>query len=97
MAGSFFKELFDLSFSSFITVKIIKFLYVIAIITSLFFGFLILIGGLSAMKQSPKFGIFLLVFSPVFTFLSIIYSRVILEFILVMFKIEENTKNLKKE
>lgn len=92
----FFKTLFDLSFDSFITKKLIKFIYVLSIILAFLIGLIVLIAGLGAMTFSPFQGFLIILFSPIITFLSLLYSRLLLELIMVIFKIEENTANLLK-
>jgi hypothetical protein len=89
-----FSLLFDLSFKNFITVKIIKLLYVIAIIFSGLIGLIILINGIQTMRYMPGAGFFQIVLSPLITLLIIIWSRVFLEVTVVLFKIEENTRKI---
>ncbi|MCS7164177.1 MAG: DUF4282 domain-containing protein, partial [Thermodesulfovibrio sp.] len=79
----FFKQLFDLSFKSFITVKIIKLLYVLAIIGSGLVGLILLIGGISIMKYSPGAGFLQIILAPLIALLGIIWSRVFLELTVV--------------
>ncbi|ACI22184.1 MULTISPECIES: DUF4282 domain-containing protein [Thermodesulfovibrio] len=90
----FFAQLFDLSFKSFITVKIIKLLYILAIIGSGLIGLMLLIGGVSTMKYSPGAGFLQIVLAPLIALLGIIWSRVFLELTVVLFKIEENTAKI---
>lgn len=97
MEKGFFKELFDISMSSFITVRLIKFLYVIAIIFSCIVGLFILLGGFGMLNFSPASGFLMVLISPVVTFVGIVYSRVLLELIIVLFRIEEHTRSLVEE
>lgn len=90
----FFGQLFDLSFKSFITVKIIKLLYVLAIIGSGLIGLILLIGGVSTMKYSAGAGFLQIVLAPLIALLGIIWSRVFLELTVVLFNIEENTAKI---
>lgn len=88
----FFARLFDLSFSEFVTTKIIKVLYVIGIIVSV-------IGGASVM-----FGMFAtktfwgivggLIAGPVLFLLYVILARVWMEVLIVLFRIAENTAKI---
>jgi Domain of unknown function (DUF4282) len=84
----FFASLFDYSFSSFITGRIIKVLYVLTtIIVGLWTLFFILV----AFRESSAFGILtLVVFGPLFFVFTMIYVRVVLELIMVIFRIHED-------
>jgi hypothetical protein len=86
--NSFFGALFDFSFSSFVTTKIIKVLYVLAIIGVTIWSLILIFGGITQGGTAALFGIVggLLGF-----FLGIIYARVLLEFIVIVFRIAENT------
>lgn len=88
----FFQSLFDLSFSSFITTKIIKVLYVIAIILTAIaaLGYIIW-----AFTESVGFGlVMLIVVAPLVSLLYIIYARVFLEILIVIFRIMETNTEL---
>jgi Domain of unknown function (DUF4282) len=84
----FFASLFDYSFSSFITGRIIKVLYVLTtIIVALWTLFFILV----AFRESSAFGILtVVVFGPLFFVFTMIYVRVVLELIMVIFRIHED-------
>lgn len=86
--------LFDLSFDTFITKRVIKFLYALAIIGSILLGLLFLFSGFGMFKYNILGGFFMILFSPIITFLILLYSRVFLEITMVFFKIEENTAKL---
>ncbi|HPD19249.1 MAG TPA: DUF4282 domain-containing protein [Candidatus Goldiibacteriota bacterium] len=86
---NFFKSLFDFSFKNFITLKLVRILY----------GAGIIIGAIVAifsiiMAANRGIGGFILtlIAAPVSYFFGIIALRIFLEFIMVLFKIEENTK-----
>ena len=88
----FFGALFDFSFTDFVTSKIIKFLYGLSIF---FIGLATLIFVIFSFGASPVAGIFtLIIVGPLLFILGVIYSRVILEIIMVIFKIAENTANM---
>jgi Domain of unknown function (DUF4282) len=85
-AKGFFASLFDYSFSSFITPKIIKLLYILSTIVV---GLWTLFGILWAFKQSTGFGIVTLVLlGPIFFMITMIYTRVWLELLIVFFRIQ---------
>ncbi len=84
----FFGRLFDVSMKTFITPSIIKVLFVLGIVVislgTLFF--------VVAALQGDGAG-FLLLIAPIYWFIGVLYLRVILEVIVVLFRIEENTRN----
>ena len=88
----FFGSLFDLSFSSLITTRIIKVLYVLAIILIGFYALIFIAAGF---HNSAGAGILVLVvIAPIFTLASLIYTRVLLEVFIALFRIMENTGEL---
>jgi hypothetical protein len=85
----FFGALFDFSFTDFVTSKIIKFLYGLSIFL---IGLTTLILVVFSFAGGPIVGVFtLLIGGPLMFILGIIYTRVLLEIIMVIFKIAENT------
>src|SRR3954470_21000701 len=91
MDEGFFRSLFDISFTSFITTKIIKFIYVVLLVL-IGLGALITIVG--AFVQSIAAGaLVLLIVAPLFTFLYVVYTRVVLEVIIQIFRINEHLRD----
>ncbi len=88
----FIGSLFDLSFTEFVTTRIIKFLFVLAIIASAIGAVAMVIGAFSS--HSVPVGILGLVLSPVVFCLYVLLSRMWLELIIVAFRIAENTGRL---
>jgi hypothetical protein len=84
----FFGRLFDVSMKSFITPSIVKVLFIIGIIVISLVSLGILIAG----TQSDGGG-FLIVLAPLYWFVGVLYLRVVLEVIIVLFRIEENTRD----
>jgi hypothetical protein len=85
----FLHPLFDFSFTKFVTSKIVKFLYGLSILAAGLMAILFVIFGFNI---SIGFGVFaLLIGAPLIFLLTLIYSRAILEFIIVIFRISENT------
>ena len=85
---SFFSVLFDLSFTDFITTRVVKLLFILLIIASA-------IGALSLVIQGSQDGFAAglasaLGASVLFMF-SVILSRIYLEFVIAVFRIAENT------
>jgi len=92
----FFAELFDFSFSEFITTKIIKVLFVLAVIASAIGGLAVLGTGITYMSWSPLRGLLMIILSPVAFILYVIAARVYLELIMIIFRIAENTEEIAK-
>jgi len=87
MQKGFFASLFDISFSSLITTRIIKVLYVISLIVIGLFSLFFII---AAFTSSAGAGILtLVILAPLGALLYTVYTRVILEFIIVVFRIAE--------
>ncbi len=91
---SFLSSLFDVSFSQFIITSLIKVLFILGIIVSVIYAVALIAGGFS---NSVSTGILALIFSPIAFLLMVIVIRVWLELILIVFRIEENTRGLRKE
>ena len=89
--NGFCAGLFDLSFSSFITIRIIKVLFVLAIIGSALAG----LGVLISLFSRGGIGILIgIIAAPIVFFLYVLASRVWLELVVVAFRIAENTSEL---
>ena len=92
MEKGFFASLFDVSFSSLITTKVIKVLYVLSMVL---IGLMALVIVASAFTQSVGAGVFtLLILAPLAALLYLIYVRVILEVIICVFRIMETNVEL---
>jgi len=93
-AEGFFKALFDFSFSTFITSKIIKFLYILFVIFAALGAIGIIVSGFSS---SVGMGLLsLIVLAPLAFLLWVITSRVFLEIIIVVFRIGDDLSDLKQ-
>jgi len=93
--AGFFKALFDFSFTDFITSKIIKLLYGLTIFFAGIVALIIVIGGFST---HPGAGIIaLLIVAPIIFLVSVIYGRVLLEIIIVIFRIAEHLAEMAKQ
>lgn len=101
----FFRSLFDLSFRHFVTGRVVSFLYVVSLIFvspgALFSAgyFSVLLGVFLSTVYSQALGwvagiaLFLLL-APILLFVSVVYVRVLLEIVTVLFRIAENTATL---
>ena len=88
----FFGSLFDVSFNNFVTTQIISVLYILSII---FVGILVLFGiGGGIIKLFSDFwgGFFMIVFTPLMALIYLIFVRIGLELVIVIFKIADNSK-----
>lgn len=86
---SFFSTLFDFSFSEFVTIKIVKILFIIGIILALIGAITFIVAGFNL---STVAGIVFLLISPIIFLLYVLFIRVWLEIIIVIFRIADNTK-----
>lgn len=93
-AKGFFVSLFDYSFRSFITPRIIKVLYVLMTIIVALWTLLVI---LLAFKSSTGLGILaLLIGGPIFFVITMIYVRVGLELLIVFFRIHGDVEEINR-
>ena len=91
----FLGSLFDFSFSSFVTPKIIKVLYVLFTIWTALIGITVLIVGFKTGGIAG--GLFtLIIIEPIFLLLTLGIYRVVLEAFMVIFRIYEETKKIRE-
>jgi hypothetical protein len=91
MEHGFFRSLFDISFTSFITTKIIKFVYVVNLALV---AFLVVIGVIVAFREDPLWGVAaLLIGAPLLSLLYLVYIRLLLEYIIQIFRITETLRD----
>lgn len=105
----FFRSLFDLSFTSFVTARVVKFIYVLSIIFAVLYvlgtmGYasFIAYAFVAALAQSDALGIvtgvlLFIVLTPIFLLIAITYVRVLLELVIVLFRISENIAELVRQ
>ena len=87
----FFGSLFDLSFTSFVTTKIVKVLYVIAMVIIGLYALAFVVFGFT---NGGVEGVLALIGAAVFSLFGLIYARVLLEFVVVVFRIGEHTATM---
>jgi Domain of unknown function (DUF4282) len=88
----FLSSLFDLSFTSLITTKIIKVLYVLSIVL---IGLTALVFVIAAFHRSSTTGLLVLVIvAPIVSLFYLTYTRVVLELVIALFRIMENTSEM---
>ena len=91
----FFGALFDMSFSEFVTIKLIRILYILQLII-IAIGLVVGIIGSFVSMFTDNFltGLLGLIFTPILALIWIILARVGNEIIIVVFRIAENTTDL---
>lgn len=97
MEKGFFASLFDFSFRSFITIKIVRVFYILAMIFIGLYalGLLIFVASAGGSTGLGGLGVLLgLVGAGLIFLLGVMYIRVLLETILVLFRIEGNTARI---
>ncbi len=91
MNKGFFESLFDLSFTSFVTIKLVKILFILSLAG---IGLAYLFFTISAFATDTGFGVLvLLIIGPLFVFSYTLLYRVLFELIIVLFRIFENTRD----
>ncbi len=83
--------LFDLSFTEFMTTRVIKVLFIIGVVFAAIGTIALIIGGFSA---GAGRGILVLVLSPLVFLLYVLGARIWCEMIIVIFRIAENTSRM---
>jgi hypothetical protein len=92
----FIGSLFDFSFDSFVTPKIIKVLYVLLTIWTLLLGLFFLIIGFRQGGIGGGLAVLIIV-EPIFILLTLGLYRVVLEAFMVVFRIYEDTKKIREK
>ena len=88
-ASGFFSSLFDTSFKSFITPKIVRVVFIIGLVISALYGLGIFIALASRGGAGVIFG---LIIGPIVFLVAVIGMRVYLEVVMLLFRIEANTR-----
>ena len=83
--------LFDLSFTEFVTTRVIKVLFVIGIVFAAIGAVGLIVGGFAGGAVK---GLVCLILSPLVFLLYVLLARIWCELIIVMFRIAENTSRL---
>jgi hypothetical protein len=80
--------LFDLSFTRFVTIGVVKIVYILGMVVLAILLLLMLIGAFS---QGVGMGLLALIVLPIVGFLELLFLRIWLEIIVCMFRIAQNT------
>ncbi len=86
--------IFDFSFSEFVTTKVIKFLLGLAMAINVIVTIVIIVGGFN---NGALAGIVTLILSPIIYLVLMLFSRIYLELIIVIFRIAENLIAIKEK
>ncbi len=104
MAGAakkgFFGALFDFSFSSFVTTKVLKLLYglwMLVVIGVLFGGIIGAIVQMTDRYGSVAAGFLMLVLSPIAAVFTLVFGRMYFELIIVAFRMAENLEEINRK
>ncbi len=94
----FFGSLFDIGFNDMVSTRMIRIVYVLAILLiSLTSVFIFLVGLWSLQFEWGKyFGVFLVPAAPLLWLFELVVTRVILEFVINQFKITEHLKAMRE-
>jgi len=87
----FFVTLLDFSFTEFITIRVVGFLYALGIIAAAIAAIALIVSGFRAGVGE---GVGSLILAPLVFLLYVLVGRIWLEVIVVMFRIAENTERL---
>lgn len=90
---SFLSVIFDFSFSEFVTTRVVKFLLALAMIVNVIVTIGVIVG---AFQNSVFGGIIALILSPVIYLVMMLFSRIYLELIIVIFRIAENLNKIRE-
>jgi hypothetical protein len=90
----FFKSLFDFKLKNFITMRVIRFLYILLTIVTLIVGAFATIGGVISFSDNALTGIATVVLAPLATLLYLILVRLWVEFLANLYRIGDNTQKM---
>ena len=93
-AKGFIGALFDLSFTNFITTKIIKFMYIVAIVVCALYA-LAMVGA--AFSSNSMLGLGALIVSPLLFLLFVVLARIYMELVIVIFRGAEHLAEIAKQ
>jgi Domain of unknown function (DUF4282) len=91
---SFLNALFDFSFTSFVTTKIIKVVYVLILVLTVLYA---LVFTIWSFRLSAPAGLFVLIIGdPLFILIVMAFWRLVLESFIVVFRIAEDTRAMRE-
>ena len=87
----FINKLLDFSFEEFISIDVIRVLYVVSILLA---AIAVVVGVITAFTNSVTVGIGALILAPVVLFVYVLFARVLMEIFIVIFKIADHLKEI---
>jgi len=90
----FWGRFFDFSFKSFVTPSLIKVLFIVFMVV---IGLSVLGMIVTGFVMSPATGVVFLIGGLIYGFLALLWARVLLEVVIIFFRIHENTDEIKKD
>ncbi|WIM68223.1 DUF4282 domain-containing protein [Corynebacterium breve] len=100
-ANGFMSALFDFSFTQFVTIKFAKIIYIILMVIFALTWLAWILSSFAAFSESAGLGIGMLLLTiiggGIFFIVSLVYSRVMLEFVISMIRTAQNTGELVEE
>ena len=91
---SFFASLFDFSFSRFVTLRLVKFLYVVSMIVIMLAVIVLIIAGFTEAVSGVE-AVGYIVLAPILAFLYLVGVRVGFELVVVVFRIGETATEIR--
>jgi hypothetical protein len=91
----FLGALFDFSFTAFITSRLVRFLYGLSIAGAALVSLFLIARGFNVSAGGGVFMLF--IGAPLYFLLSVMFSRVLLEIVIVIFRISENTAEMARQ
>jgi hypothetical protein len=89
--SGFLEALFDFTFSQFVTVKLVRVLYVLMLIVAVFAAVVIVV---SLFSQGLLYGLFSILLAPLGFLLVMVVSRVWLEMMIVLFRVADYLREI---
>ncbi|MEV0662572.1 DUF4282 domain-containing protein [Actinomadura luteofluorescens] len=93
--GNVLQALFDLNFDTMVTMRVVKVLYVLALVPISLFALLMAAYGVEWIAEGGWGGYLLLLASPFVWLLQVFATRILLEFVINQFKISEYLRAIK--
>lgn len=94
-AAGFLNSLFDFSFTNFVATRLIKVLYVLAIIGAAFCALAMVVSSFTASIVQGI--VVLLIVAPLAFFFMVIYARVMMELLIVLFRMSEHLAEIAQQ
>ena len=90
--------LFDFSFTTFVTARVLRVLYglYIAMLGLMLFGGLVT-GGMAVLHNSVLSGLFMMAITPILTLMGVVSGRIVFECIAVFFRIAEHLGEINRK